>query len=142
MAMQLTGNNNNNNSDNNNNNDDDDSNNITIAWEGAVRDFTISSLRREPSPTRTFGWPERNGVQMTCNTLNAYHVARRDSSAVKFDRVEIAFNLALFYWLKRLADGTCNRVPIFFFLFLFFFLSCDPSLVISKGYFMGKFHSV
>ena len=127
MAMQLTGNNNNNNSDNNNN-DDDDSNNITIAWEGAVRDFTISSLRREPSPTRTFGWPERSGVQMTCNTLSTYHVlramchvARRDSSAVKFDRVEIAFNLALFYWLKRLADGTCNRVPIFFSLSLFFF---------------------
>ena len=30
------------------------------------------------------------------------HVVRRDSSAIKFDRVEIAFILALFYWLKQL----------------------------------------
>ena len=30
------------------------------------------------------------------------HLVRRDSSAVKFDRVEIAFILALLYWLKPL----------------------------------------
>ena len=30
------------------------------------------------------------------------HVVRRDSSAVKFDRVEIAFILAIFYRLKSL----------------------------------------
>ena len=29
---------------------------------------------------------------------------RRDSSAVKFDRVEISFILGLFYWLKPYTD--------------------------------------
>ena len=29
------------------------------------------------------------------------HVVRRDSSAIKFERVEIAFTLALFYWLNH-----------------------------------------
>ena len=48
---------------------------IIIAFKGAVRDFfTISSLRREPSPTRTLKWPGRNRVQMTCNISSAYHV--------------------------------------------------------------------
>ena len=32
------------------------------------------------------------------------HVVRRDSSARKFDRAEIAFISALFYWLKPLTD--------------------------------------
>ena len=36
--------------------------------------FTISSLRREPSPTRTLKWPGRNRVQITCNASSAYHV--------------------------------------------------------------------
>ena len=35
--------------------------------------FTISSLRRELSPTRTLQWPERNRVQITCNASSAYH---------------------------------------------------------------------
>ena len=35
---------------------------------------TLSSLRHEPSPTRTLKWPRRNRVQITCNTKNAYHV--------------------------------------------------------------------
>ena len=38
------------------------------------RFFTISSQRREPSPTRTLKWPGRNRVQITCNTSSAYHV--------------------------------------------------------------------
>ena len=29
------------------------------------------------------------------------HAVRRDSSAIKFDRVQIAFILALFYWLNQ-----------------------------------------
>ena len=40
------------------------------------RFFTISSLHREPSPTRTLRWPENNRVQITCDTLSAYHVQR------------------------------------------------------------------
>ena len=68
------------------------------------RCFTISSLCRELSPTRTFKWPWHNRVKVTCNTSNAYHVqrvvchlVRRDSSAIEFDRVEITFILALLY---------------------------------------------
>ena len=38
------------------------------------RFFTISSLRREASPTRTLKWPGNNCVQITCNTFSAYHV--------------------------------------------------------------------
>ena len=50
----------------------------------------------------------RNRVQITCNTSSGHrvqhavcHVARRDSSAIEFDTVEIAFILALFYWLHH-----------------------------------------
>ena len=53
-----------------------------------------------------------NRVKITCNTSSAYHMqrvvcrlVRRDSSAVKFDRVEITFTLALLYWLKPLTDA-------------------------------------
>ena len=38
------------------------------------RSFTISSQRRELSPTRMLKWPERNRVQITCNTSSAYFV--------------------------------------------------------------------
>ena len=50
-------------------------------------------------------------MQIKCNTLSAYHmqhvvchVARRDSSAIKFDRVQVAYIFALFHWMKRLTD--------------------------------------
>ena len=36
--------------------------------------FTISSQRRELFPTGTFKWPRHNPVQITCNTLSAYHL--------------------------------------------------------------------
>ena len=46
-----------------------------IAFRGAIRIFfTISSLRREPSPTQTLKWPGRNRVQITCYTSSVYHV--------------------------------------------------------------------
>ena len=38
------------------------------------RFFTISSQRRELSPTRTLEWPRRNRLQITCNTSSAHHV--------------------------------------------------------------------
>ena len=48
---------------------------VIITFRGAIRDFfTISSQRRELSPTRTLKWPGRNRVQITCNTSSAYHV--------------------------------------------------------------------
>ena len=39
-----------------------------------LRFLTISSLHREPSPTRTLKWPGRNHVQITCNSSSAYHM--------------------------------------------------------------------
>ena len=83
----------------------------------SLRFFTIfdciqvcrSSLCRKVPPTYTLKWPRRNRVQITCNTSSANHVqhvmchlVRRDSSATKFDRVEIAFILVLLNWLKPL----------------------------------------
>ena len=87
---------------------------IVIKLKGANRDFffkTIFSLRRELSPTCTLKLPGRDCVQITSKTLSAYHahhvvchVVGRDSSAIKFDTVEFAFIVALFYWLKPLTD--------------------------------------
>ena len=37
-----------------------------------TRFCTMSSLRRELSPTRTLKWPGRNHVQITCSTSSAY----------------------------------------------------------------------
>ena len=46
-----------------------------IALKGAIGDlFTIFSLRREPSPTRTLWLPGHSCVQITCNSTSAYHV--------------------------------------------------------------------
>ena len=55
--------------------DDDDDNNtiIIIALKGEIEIFTISSMRRELSPTRTLKWSGRNHVQITCNTSSVYH---------------------------------------------------------------------
>ena len=90
-----------NNNDNNNNNNNNNNNRIERS---NSRFSTIWSLRCKLSPTRTLMWPGRNRVQITCNTSSAYpvlhvvcHVVRRDSSAIKFDRVEITFILALIY---------------------------------------------
>ena len=64
---------------NNNYNNNNTSNNnilIIITFKGANQDFffTILSVRREPSPTRTLKRPGHNHVQITCNTSSAYHV--------------------------------------------------------------------
>ena len=87
----------------NNNNNNNNKNNNLIQKRNS-RFFTISSLRREPSPTRRLTWPGRvqscaNHQQHTERLSRAAcrvtcHVARRDSSAIKFDRVEIAFYLS------------------------------------------------
>ena len=48
---------------------------IISAFNGVVRDFfTISSLRRKLSPTRTLKWARHNRVKIMCNTSSAYHV--------------------------------------------------------------------
>ena len=80
-----------------------------MALKGAIQDLAVSSLHYELSPTRTLKWS--SCVQITCNTSSSYHVqlvmchvVRRDSSAIKFDRVQITFSLVLFCWLKPLTD--------------------------------------
>ena len=66
---------------------------VIIAFKEAIREFTISL-----SPTRTRKRPERNRVQITCNTSCAdhvqhasCHVVRRDSTAIKFDSLKSLF---------------------------------------------------
>ena len=51
--------------------DNDNNNRIQRRYS---RIFTISSQRRELSPTRTLKWPVRNHVKITCNTTSAFHV--------------------------------------------------------------------
>ena len=82
---------------------DDDNNNNNRIERCNSRFFTTSSLRRKLSPTRTLELPGTNRMQITCNTSSAYHVqhavchlVQRDSSAIKFDRAEITFILALY----------------------------------------------
>ena len=85
---------------------------MMIAFKGAVGDF-LQSLHCAANQQilLLLKWPRRNRVQITCNTPSAYHVqrvvchlVRRDSSAFKFDRIEFAFILPLFYWLNLLTD--------------------------------------
>ena len=55
---------------------------ITIAFKGAFRDFWHSFT----APwTRMLKWPRPNCVQITCNTMSAYHMhmCHMDSSAIK-----------------------------------------------------------
>ena len=51
-----------------------DNNNNNCIERRSSRFLTISSLRRELSPTRTLKWPRRNRMQRTCKTSSAYHV--------------------------------------------------------------------
>ena len=54
---------------NNNNN-----NNNNCIQRRYSRSFTIFSQRRKLSPKRMHKWPGRNRMQITCNTLSAYHM--------------------------------------------------------------------
>ena len=56
---------------NNNNNNKNNNNHIQRC---SSRFFTMCSLHRKLSPTRMLEWPGRSRVQITCNTLGAYHV--------------------------------------------------------------------
>ena len=59
---------------NNNNNNYNNNNNNNHTKRRNSRFFTISSLRRELSPTCKLLWPRRNCVQSRCSTQSAYHV--------------------------------------------------------------------
>ena len=80
---------------------------IIIALKGAIQDF----LQSPHCAGNCFQRVRSSGlgaiiiicVHITCNTSSAYHVqhavchfVRWDSSAIKFDRVEITFILELF----------------------------------------------
>ena len=73
----------------------DNNNNNCIQWRKS-RFFTISSLRREPSPTRTLEWPGRNRVQITCNTSSAYHVQRVVLRATWYEGTALLLSLTNF----------------------------------------------
>ena len=59
---------------------------IIIAFKGTIARFFTISLRREPSPTRTFKWPGRNRGQIMCNRSNAYHVQHVVLRATWYER--------------------------------------------------------
>ena len=56
------------------NNKNNNNNNNNLIQRRYSRFFTISSQRRELSPTRTLKWPGCNRVQITCNTSSAHHM--------------------------------------------------------------------
>ena len=60
------------------------------------RFFTISSLRRELSPTGMFKWPGRNHVQITCNTSSAYHVQHVVLCAMWYEKTAQLLSLTEF----------------------------------------------
>ena len=83
---------------------------IIIAFKGAIRDF----LQSPHSAANCLHYARSSGpgaivcksrathrALITCKCHVTRHLVRRDSSAIKFDRVEIAFIWALFYWLNH-----------------------------------------
>ena len=105
------------------NNDINDGNNNCSERRNS-RFLTIFSLCRKLSSTSTLKWPMRSRVQIMCSTYSAHHmqhvmchVVQRDSSAIKFDGVEITFILAVFYWLnhywwRRRGNQVTRRKPL------------------------------
>ena len=83
---------------------------IIIAFKGAIRDF----LQSPHSAANCLQHARSSGLGAIVYKSRATHLAlfmckchvkchlvQRDSSAIKFDRVEIAFIWALFYWLNH-----------------------------------------
>ena len=77
---------------------------IIIAFKGAIQDF----LQSPHSAANCLQHVRSRGQgavvcksRATHQALITCHLVRRDSSAIKFDRVEIAFIWALFYWLNH-----------------------------------------
>ena len=83
---------------------------IIIAFKGAIRDF----LQSPHSAANCLQHARSSGpgaivcksrathrALITCKCHVTCHLVRRDSSAIKFDRVEITFIWALFYWLSH-----------------------------------------
>ena len=99
---------------------------IIIALKGTIQDFFLYNLlTAQWTVSNTYALVARaqpcaNHEQHVCifvyvctGVQHVCHVVRRDSSTNKFDRFEIPFILALFYWLKPSTDegGEETRVP-------------------------------
>ena len=94
----------------------------------SFRFLTVTSLRREPSPTRTLKWPRcnRNRVQISCNTSSACHVQHvvlramwYEGTAQLFTLTELKphlFELYLIGWsinrLRRGGNRSTRRKPL------------------------------
>ena len=83
---------------------------IIIAFRGTIRDFLQSPRSaanclqhiRSSGPDAIVCKPRAtHQTLITCKCHVMCHLVRRDSSAIKFDRVEIAFIWSLFYWLNH-----------------------------------------
>ena len=75
---------------------------IIIALKGANRHifFFYNLLTAPQTVSNTYAQVARAQSSSYHVQHIVCHVVRRDSSAIKFDRAEIAFILTLFYWLK------------------------------------------
>ena len=80
--------------------------------------FTTPSLRHKLSPTHTLRWPGRNRVQITCNASGTHHMqyvvchlAWKDSSAIKVDRVKIAFYFSFILLVEPLINEGGEETP-------------------------------
>ena len=62
------------------------------------------------------------------------HLVQRDSSAIKFDRVEISFILALLYWLKPLTDTNIEGFFLFYAINKASIISFDYKIFHLKWY--------
>ena len=111
----------------NNNNNNNNNNRIQRCYS---RFFTISSQRREPSPTRTLKWPGRNRVQITCNTQTQ---KEKETEPEKRDG-EGRLLLDCF----KVVGGVVPFFLSFFFFFLFFFLSFFLSVPIVSNTFRAS----
>ena len=83
---------------------------IIIAFKGAIRDFLqsphsaancLQHVRSSGPGTIACKSRATHRALITCKCHVTCHLVRRDSSAIKFDRTEIAFISALFYWLNH-----------------------------------------
>ena len=86
---------------NNNNNNRSERRNLRFFYNLLTALRTVSNTDAQVARTRSCANHMQHIERLSRATCDTCHVVRRDSSAIKFDRVEIAFILALFYWLNH-----------------------------------------
>ena len=85
---------------------------IIIALKGANQDFcnlfttprTVSNTYAQVARAQSCATRVQNMERLSYHEQHVCHMAWGDSSAVKFDRVEMVFVLVLLHWLKPLTD--------------------------------------